>query len=222
LAFLARVGGREIGLIAALCVASGLILGFGMLAEEVLEGDTERFDQHILAIFNAGGDPIGPAWLEEVGRDVTALGSFVFLGLLSAAIVGYLLLIKKPALAVLVVVSALGGTLLSTLLKMGFNRPRPDIESTARVFTASFPSGHATVSAVVFLTLGALLSRGGARRRVKSYFVGLAVFLTVMVGLSRIYLGVHYPSDVLAGWCVGAAWASLCWAGAVWLRIGED
>jgi undecaprenyl-diphosphatase len=221
LAFLARLGRREIGLIAVLCIASGLVLGFGLLAEEVLEGDTEQFDRRILALFNAGGDPLGPPWLEEVGRDVTALGSFVFLGLLSAAVVGYLLLIRKPALALLVIVAALGGTLLSTLLKLGFDRPRPDLEAAARVFTASFPSGHATVSAVVFLTLGALLTRGGARRRVKSYFAGLAVLLTVMVGLSRVYLGVHYPSDVLAGWCLGAAWASLCWAGAVWLGLGD-
>jgi undecaprenyl-diphosphatase len=136
--------------------------------------------------------------------------------MLSAAVVGYLLLIHKPALAVVVVVSALGGTLLSTLLKMGFDRPRPDIESSARVFTASFPSGHATVSAVVFLTLGALLSRGGARRRVKSYFVGLAVFLTILVGLSRIYLGVHYPSDVLAASLIGAGLAGI----SLWLLPG--
>jgi undecaprenyl-diphosphatase len=112
--------------------------------------------------------------------------------------------------------AVLGGTAISSLLKMGFDRPRPDIPHAARVFTASFPSGHATLSAVTFLTLGSLLTRVTADRRVKIYFMALAVFLTVLVGVSRVYLGVHFPSDVLAGWCVGAAWAVLCWAGALW------
>jgi undecaprenyl-diphosphatase len=116
------------------------------------------------------------------------------------------------------VVAVLGGEILSTILKMAFDRPRPDIPHAARVFTASFPSGHAMLSAVTFLTLGALLTRVNADQRVKTYFMALAVFLTVIVGLSRIYLGVHYPTDVLAGWCVGAAWAILCWSGAYWLQ----
>jgi undecaprenyl-diphosphatase len=153
---------------------------------------------------------------------VTALGSFAFLGLLTAAVAGYLLLVRQRALAVLIVAAAFGGMLLSTLLKLGFDRPRPDVPHLARVFTASFPSGHATLSAVVFLTLGALLARAERKRRVKTYFVALAIFLTVAVGVSRVYLGVHYPSDVLAGWCLGTAWATLCWTAAVWLRVGED
>ena len=226
LAFLARLGSREIWLIAALCVASGLILGFGMLAEEVLEGDTARFDARVMAAFRAAGDPalfdpIGPVWLEEAARDVTSLGSFAFLGLVTAATACYLLLVRKHALALMIVIAAVGGALISTGLKIGFDRPRPDLPHLARVFTASFPSGHATLSAVVFLTLGALLARAEEKRRVKGFFVGLAVFLTVAVGLSRIYLGVHFPSDVLAGWCLGAAWATLCWAGAAWLRVGN-
>jgi undecaprenyl-diphosphatase len=217
----ARLGRQEIGLIAAVFVAGALILSFGLLAGEVLEGDTSGFDQAILMTFRTAGnpaDPIGPPWLEEMGRDVTALGSFAFLGLVFVAAVGYLLLVRKRALALLMTVAVLGGTAISTLLKMGFDRPRPDIPHAARVFTASFPSGHATLSAVTFLTLGSLLTRVNADRRVKIYFMALAVFLTIFIGISRIYLGVHYPSDVLAGWCVGAAWAMLCWAGALWLQ----
>lgn len=224
----ARPSGRgwsEVGLIVAVFAVAALGLAFGLLAEEVMEGDTLAFDRAIIMALRSGGnaaDPIGPPWLEEVGRDVTALGSFVFLGFVLLATVGYLLLIRKRALAALMLVAVLGGVALSTALKIGFDRPRPDLPHAARVFTASFPSGHATLSAITFLTLGAVLARANADRRVKAFFVVTAVFLTVVVGLSRLYLGVHYPSDVLAGWCAGSAWAVLCWTVALRLqRRGE-
>ena len=102
-----------------------------------------------------------------------------------------------------------------------FDRPRPDLTGVARVFTASFPSGHAMLSAVSFLTLGALLAQGSADTRVKAYIAVLAIFLTVAVGTTRVYLGVHHATDVLAGWCVGSAWALLCWTVAEWLRLRE-
>jgi undecaprenyl-diphosphatase len=109
--------------------------------------------------------------------------------------------------------------LLSTLLKLGFERPRPDLVPHAVVvYTASFPSGHAMLSAVTWLTLGALLMRVEPRRRVKAYVLALAVLTTLLVGASRIYLGVHWPTDVLAGWCIGAAWALMCWLAALWLQ----
>lgn len=221
----ARLGAREVGLLAAFLVVVLLILGFGWLAEEVLEGDTSGFDAAVIMALRSGGnpaDPIGPPWIEETGRDVTALGSFTFLGFVLAVVVGYLVLIRKRGAALLMAVAVLGGAVVSTLLKLGFDRPRPDIPHAARVFTASFPSGHATLSAITFLTVGALLTRVAAERRVKVYFVSVAVFLTVIVGLSRLYLGVHYPSDVLAGWLVGSAWAILCWVGAFWLQRRGD
>lgn len=151
-------------------------------------------------------------------RDITALGSYAFIIILVGACLGYLLLLRKYSLALTVTAAVLGGMLISNLLKYGFDRPRPDIQHAARVFTTSFPSGHATLSAVTFLTLGALLTRVNADRRAKLYFLSVAVFLTIIVGLSRVYLGVHYPSDVLAGWCVGSAWAVLCWTAAFWLQ----
>jgi undecaprenyl-diphosphatase len=202
-------------LILSLFVAGGLVLGFGLLAEEVTEGDTSGFDRAVLIAFRSADDPtdlIGPPWLEEMGRDVTSLGSFAFLGFVSVAAVGYLLMVGKRRYAMLVATAVAGGEAISTLLKIAFDRPRPDLIHTTRVFTASFPSGHAMLSAVTFLTLGALLAKANPDPRVKAYFVSLAVFLTVMVGLSRVYLGVHYPTDVLAGWCVGSAWAILCWS----------
>lgn len=218
---LARIGQRDFGLAAGAFLVVALLLGFGLLADEVVEGGTARFDVAVLTALRTGKDlttPIGPAWVQETGRDITALGSFVFLGFLSAATVGYLLLIRKRGLAMLMAASVLGGAIASTLLKYGIDRPRPDFPNAVRVFTPGFPSGHATLATVTFLTLGALLTRVKADRRVKSYLMGLSVFLTVAVGLSRIYLGVHYPSDVLAGWCVGTAWAVLCWTLALWLQ----
>lgn len=223
--FVARLGAHEIGAIVAMFIGAMLILGFGMLAEEVVEGDTHRLDMAVLMALRTPGDPsdlIGPEWVEEMGRDITALGSYAFIILVVAAALGYLLLVRKKGHALLMLAAVAGGMLLSNLLKTGFDRPRPDIEHAAQVFTPSFPSGHATLAAVTFLTLGALLTRVNADRRVKLYFISIAVFLTLIVGMSRVYLGVHYPSDVVAGWCIGSAWAMLCWAGALWLQRHGD
>jgi undecaprenyl-diphosphatase len=210
---------REIGLILGFAIVAALILGFGWLTEEVLEGDTKAFDRVVAAALRGSDQhPIGPAWLEEFARDITALGSFAFLGILTFGVIGYFLLIRRRALAILVAACVLGGALISTLLKNVFDRDRPELPTSVRVFTSSFPSGHATLSAISFLTLGALLAQTSPDPRVKTYFAILAIVLTVAVGTSRVYLGVHFASDVLAGWCVGSAWALLCWMVARWLR----
>ncbi|WP_187107698.1 phosphatase PAP2 family protein [Sphingomonas xanthus] len=216
---------REIRPYLALFVVAALVLLFGMIAEEVLEGDTHEIDRRLLLLFRETGDVtnlIGPDWFEEVVRDITALGSYSFIIILLIAATGYLLLVGKRRVALFLLVAEAGGMLLSNLLKTGFDRPRPDLEHGARVFTSSFPSGHATLSAVTFLTLGALLTRTTPDRRVKLYFLTLAAVLTMLVGTSRVYLGVHYPSDVVAGWCIGSAWAALCWAAALWLQRHGD
>jgi undecaprenyl-diphosphatase len=222
---LARLGAHEIGAVVAIFVAAALLLLFGAIADEVVEGDTHRLDRAVLMAFRKAGNPadlIGPDWFEEMVRDVTALGSYAFVIIIVTAAIGYLLLMRKYGLALLLLAAEAGGMLFSTLLKELFDRPRPDLEHAARVFTASFPSGHATLSSVTFLTLGALLTRVNADRKAKVYFMGIAIALTVMVGLSRLYLGVHYPSDILAGWCIGSAWAVLCWGGALWLQRRGD
>ena len=221
----ARLGKHEIGAIVAVFVAAGLLLLFGGIAEEVVEGDTNRLDRAVLMSFRTAGNPadlIGPDWFEEMVRDVTALGSYAFVIIIVTAATGYLLLMRKFGLALLLLAAEAGGMLFSTLLKELFDRPRPDLEHAARVFTASFPSGHATLSAVTFLTLGALLTRVTADRKAKLYFMATAIVLTLLVGLSRLYLGVHYTSDILAGWCIGSAWAVLCWGGALWLQRRGD
>jgi undecaprenyl-diphosphatase len=145
-----------------------------------------------------------------MARDFTALGGFAVLILLTAAVFGYLRLIGQKHSAFVVLAAVLGGQLCSTLLKMGFDRARPDLVPHAmHVYTASFPSGHAMMSAVTYLTLGALLARVHAGMAVKSYVLSVALILTLLVGVSRVYLGVHWPTDVAAGWAVGAAWAFL-------------
>jgi undecaprenyl-diphosphatase len=116
-------------------------------------------------------------------------------------------------------VAVFGGVVLNNLLKFIFERPRPDfVTHLTRVFTTSFPSGHATLSAITYLTIGALLARTYPTFEIGLYFMSLATFLTVLIGVSRIYLGVHYPTDILGGWCIGAAWAIACWTLMAWLQ----
>jgi undecaprenyl-diphosphatase len=213
---------REFALLAAIALAAASLALFGQLTDEVLEGETRAFDETVLLALRHSADlsdPLGPGWFEDMMRDLTALGSLAVLTLVSLAAVGFLVLQGKRHLAVLVVVAVGGGMLVSTLTKLGFDRPRPDLVAHAtRVYTASFPSGHAMMAAVTYLTLGALLARAQPRLRLKLYLIGLAATLTALVGISRIYLGVHWPTDVLAGWTLGAAWALGCWAIALWLQ----
>jgi undecaprenyl-diphosphatase len=219
---LVRLARRELALLLALVLAAGAIWGFAELTDEVLEGETHAFDESILLALRSATDPaepLGPGWLAESMRDVTALGSIIVLAFITLAAAGFLVLQRKAQAAALVLVAVGGGMLLSTLLKMGFDRPRPDlVPHGAVVYTASFPSGHSMMAAVTYLTLGALLARVQPRRRLKLYLLVLAILLTIAVGVSRVYLGVHWPTDVLAGWTLGAAWALLCWAGALWLQ----
>ena len=213
---------NELGPLVSLGALSLFAWAFLALADDVFEGETEDFDRAILlALRNPQdlADPVGPSWLEESARDITGLGGYAVLTLVTVAALSYLVLTRKRHAALLLAAAVLGGTLLSTGLKLGFERPRPDlVPHAARVYTASFPSGHAMLSAVTYLTLGALLARVEEHRRVKALLVAVAILITLLVGSSRVYLGVHWPSDVIAGWCVGAAWASLCWFVALQLQ----
>jgi undecaprenyl-diphosphatase len=198
-----------------LVLIAGGIWAFVEIADEMIEGGTHRIDSGLILAMRSPGDPqdpIGPGWLEELGRDFTALGSNGVLTLLTLSAAGYLTLIGRIRMAILVVFAVGGGFLLVHILKLGFDRPRPElVPREVHVYTASFPSGHSMMSAVAYLTLGALLARVQPKRRVKAYLISLAVLITVLVGVSRIYLGVHWPSDVLAGWTIGATWALVCW-----------
>lgn len=188
---------------------------FGFVAQEVTEGKTSAVDRFIILSLRDPANPsvpLGPPWLQEAARDVTSLGSIVVLAIITFAVVGYLFLARKHVAAWLMLIAVFGGIALNDLLKAAFARPRPDIVTHAvRVFTTSFPSGHASLSAITYLTVGALLAQSQSSHKVSIYFMALAAFLTVIVGTTRIYLGVHYPTDVLGGWCIGAAWAMACW-----------
>jgi undecaprenyl-diphosphatase len=224
LGFFRWLGSHELGVLLAVAgIASGAWL-FTFIASEVTEGDARSFDTSILLAMRRSGDlaPIGPPALEESARDLTALGGPTALALLTAFTSGFLLLDGKRRMALFVCGSVLSGLLLSTLLKNSFQRPRPDIvPHAAPVVTTSFPSGHSMLSAVTYLTLGALIARAQSRRRLKAFFLLVAALLSFLVGLSRVYLGVHWPTDVLAGWTAGASWAIVCWLFARWLQVHQ-
>jgi undecaprenyl-diphosphatase len=210
-----RAGRDEAGGLAALALFAGGSWAYLHIADAVHAGATRSWDEALLLALRQPGspdDPLGPMWVEEFFRDLTALGSTGVLVLLTLASVVFLLLRRKRRTAALLAAAVIGGMALSAVLKFGADRPRPElVPHLARVMSSSFPSGHAMVSAVAYLTLGSILARAHARRVEKAYFMGAALILTVAVGFSRVYLGVHWPSDVLGGWTAGATWALLWW-----------
>ena len=191
------------------------------LTEEVLEGDTSTLDRTILLALRTTGDlgnPVGPPWMEEMGRDLTALGGVAVLGLTTVVVAVYFLLRRDWAQGIYILVTVGGGIAISSLAKDFFGRPRPDLVPYGSiVHTASFPSGHSMMAAVAYLTLGVLIARLQPRLMLKVYTLSVAVLLTVLVGISRVYMGVHWPTDVLAGWLAGGAWAMVCVMAARWL-----
>ncbi len=221
-ALLAHAGRLERAVIAALAVAALGLFAFVRIAGEVAGGETRGFDEWLLLLLRNPADtadPLGPAWLEEAMRDMTALGSTSVLTFVTLAAAGFLAISRKRHAAMLVIGAVVSGVLLSHALKLGFARPRPDlVPHGAAVYTPSFPSGHAMLAAVTYLTLGVLLARTLAGQVEKVFVLGVALLLTAAVGVSRVYLGVHWPSDVLAGWALGASWALLCWLLALWLQ----
>jgi undecaprenyl-diphosphatase len=211
---IAWLGGADLAiLLAGLVMVVGL-WSFVLLAYAVSQGSVPRFDEWMIRLLrnpSDPSDPIGPRWLGEMGRDLTALGGVAALCLFTAAVAGYLLISRKYRGLWFLLGATLSGLLMCGLLKNLFERPRPDIvPHLSYVSTTSFPSGHSVLSAVVYLTLGSLLARLVEHRGLKLYFLGIALFLSFLVGVSRVYLGVHYPTDVLAGWSIGLAWAMLC------------
>jgi undecaprenyl-diphosphatase len=203
-------------------VISIALYAFFQIADEVSEAEIAQLDSALLLAFRSPADiadPIGPPWLEETVAEITSLGGYPILVAVVAAVAGYLLVVKRFGPALYVVLSVGAGTLLSQILKMLYDRPRPDIvDHLVVTHTASFPSGHATMSTVVYLTLAALIVRLVDQTRVRIYVISVATLVSVLVGLSRIYLGVHWPSDVAAGWALGVAWACLSWLSVSALR----
>lgn len=208
-------------LVPLLILATG-VWCFIEIADEVLEGDTRSFDEAAVRIMRSAtdpADPIGPRWLEEIGRDLTALGGVAVLLLTIALVSTFLFLERKRHTALFVLLASISGLGVSMVLKELYQRERPQlVPHLSAVYTHSFPSGHSMLSAAVYFTLGALLARTVTDRLTRVFCVAVAALLTGLVGISRVYLGVHYPTDVLAGWTAGVSWAVLCWVIAAYLQ----
>lgn len=193
----------------------GAVWGFLSIGGEIAEGESLAFDrQLLLALRNPGDlhDPVGGRALEEAMRDVTALGGFTLLTLFTVVAVLTFLAHGKRLHAALMTAAVLGANFSGSQLKHLYGRPRPDVvPHGVYVYSASFPSGHSLMSSAFYLTLAVLLASLEARRSVKLTFFLLAALIMAAVGFSRVYLGVHWPSDVLGGWCAGAAWALAAW-----------
>jgi len=215
------LGGRESAVLLSIVVVVSATWALISIAGEVIEGNTLAIDQKIVRSIRGAEDvsvPVGPSWLTDAGRDVTALGSYSVVLLLVSLLTGFLLLVNRYQMTLFLVAASVGGIVFSRILKQTFNRPRPEIvPHFVDVSTSSFPSGHAMLSAAVYLSLATLLATTTSRRRLKIYIVGVGILISLLVGVSRVYLGVHYPTDVLAGWCAGTTWALLCWLSYRWL-----
>jgi undecaprenyl-diphosphatase len=224
--FLRRVASRELLLLIMPVLLVLGIWGFASVVDEIGEGTTPAFDEWAIRALRDPDDParaLGPAWLSKSARDITAIGSPPVLCLVTAAVLGWLLIRKSWHEALLMLVATGGGAGLSFVLKGHFTRARPSlVPHLDQVSTYSFPSGHAMASAIVYLTIGAVLARLFSQRRMKLYMIGVAAGIALLVGLSRVYCGVHYPSDVMAGWSAGVAWASLCWLVTIYLQYRGD
>jgi undecaprenyl-diphosphatase len=194
--------------------AAFLLLAFAGIATAVAGGHLEGFDRDLMLALRTGDahEPIGPKWVETFFLDITGLGSNAIIILIALAATGFVLIERKRGLALLMLAAVGGGMILNNLLKFAFDRARPDLVAhTVEVSTTSFPSGHAMLSAIAYLTLGALLARTQNRGAARIFILALGIAMTAVVGVSRVYLGVHWPSDVIAGWCAGGAWALICW-----------
>jgi undecaprenyl-diphosphatase len=206
---------RAIGPVAVAMIIGLCVFSFFSIADEVAEGEIAAVDEWLFYLFRSAADPsdpLGPPWLEEAAAEITALGGYPVIVLAVLIVVGLLLVTRRYGPALYTVVSVGIGSLLSHVLKILYERPRPDlVEHLDIVHTASFPSGHAMVGTVAYLTLAALVTRFFDDLAVRVYVVSVALAMALLIGLTRIYLGVHWPSDVAAGWALGIAWAGFAW-----------
>lgn len=202
------------------------VLGFLYIGHEVGENEFHQLDLSILlAMRNSAdlADPLGPPWFEEAVVEITALGGYTLIIAIMLAVIGFLGVARLPGPALFIFLSIGTGWLASQSLKSFYGRPRPDIVPPLDIVqSASFPSGHAMMLTVVYLTLAVVIARLTTSLPLRAYVMAVAILISLMVGLSRIYLGVHWPSDVFAGWALGAAWAGLSWLVVSLLRARRD
>lgn len=207
------VARAEFAALGALAIITLGTMTFVELADDMTETDGQAFDQMVLHWMQpVAGQPRGPWWLHEAAADITSLGGIAVLTLFAVVALGMLLILRKWLSALLLLIGLAGGVALSEGLKALFQRERPPAAFQAvETLNASFPSGHALLSTVFYLTVAVMMTRAFPRRRLKAYVLGVGMVFALMVGLTRVYLGAHWASDVMAGWCVGAAWAMALW-----------
>ena len=217
------LAGMELRLLLLLGGLAALVWGFLSIGGDMAEGDTLAFDRRLLLSLRVPGnpaDPIGPRAFEEAMRDVTALGGFTVLTLVTIVATLAFAIHRRWKHAGVMAGTILLAQACSRLLKNAYDRPRPDVAPhLVEVYSGSFPSGHAMLWAATYLTLAALIAHLEVKRRAKVLVFALALLLMAAIGFSRVYLGVHWPSDVAAGWCVGAAWAIFAWLMLIRLRV---
>lgn len=215
---------REQRLLIGLVIGAALASGFIKLAGEMTEGETQAFDVAFLKALRMDGDlasPLGPGWLLSTMRDLTALGGVTVLTLVAVLAVAFLLTRGRIRQAFYTALATGGGAIFGKILKSLFARERPEVvPHLVEVHSLSFPSGHSMNSAIVYLTLAVMLSRTFEDRRSRIFVIGVAALLVLTIGFTRLYLGVHYPTDVLGGWTVGATWALAM--GLIATRLQED
>lgn len=217
-------GGTESTILLISAVIAALAWLSLEVAREIRAGELQAFDEAILLGLRQPDNPSvprGPAWLPEAMWDLTALGSQTTLALAIILSAGFLLMTRRFAETLLLLAASIGGAVLTVSLKALIGRERPSmVMPLLEVRDPSFPSGHSMLASVVYLTLGVLLCRAMKERSTRLYLFNAALLVALLVGVSRVYLGVHYPSDVLAGWAVGTAWALGCWLATVYLQRG--
>jgi undecaprenyl-diphosphatase len=209
-AWIAAVVGAAVFLAVAVVVAAGLL---------------PALDEGLLVMLRHPDDPadaLGPPWFEETAAEITALGGYPVLILVTGTVAAMLLLLHKPDAVLFLLMALLTGSAVSTLLKRVFDRARPElVEHLDPTHTASFPSAHAMISMLTWLTLAAVAARFVPRRAPRRFLLAAGFLLAILIGASRVYLGVHWPTDVLAGWALGVAWAAGCWLLAHYLTRGR-
>ena len=216
-----RFGANELLMLVALLIVVLGTWGFIELAGKVVSGSTQNFDQWVVESFRSAvlnHVPLSAEGIDQTFMDISALGGPAVLLLMTTVLLGFLLWDRRYNALLLMIMATVGAAVLTWLLKEGIGRSRPDMPHLAVVTMSSFPSGHSMLSAVIYPTLGTLLARVVPRKRLKIYFMLVALTLSGLIGVSRIYLRVHYPTDVLAGWAAGLAWAAFCWTIAKYLQ----
>ena len=213
---LLTVARAETAALTALFVAALGVTAFVEIADDMTEADGQSFDRQVLSLMRPYADdpgrPWGPWWLKEAAADLTSLGGISVLGLFALIVVLFLLSQRKWLSSLLLVLGLTGGVMLSEGLKAVFERERPPQALQAvETINASFPSGHALLATVFYLSVAVMLTRAFPRRRFKIFVLGVGMVMALLVGLTRIYLGAHWATDVFAGWAVGSAWAMLLW-----------